>query len=803
MKPPPRPSSDIRFGPFDLNVRAGELRKEGLRIRLQDQPFQILRMLLERPGETVLREEIRDKLWPDGTVVEFDHSINAAVKRLRDALSDSAENPRYIETLARRGYRFIGEVDASESEPPPVAAGSLQSTVPLPALPNVPPKPHWRLPAGFLLATVLALIAVAWKYQQGAPARQAREVELPGIIRLVDAGKNAPAFSHILHAERVIPGDATLNRLRREISHPISIHTNPPGATIWAKPYEEPAGEWLLIGQSPLENFLLPLGYFRWKIEKPGFRTVEGGAGFQTTTLEFTLDPLGTIPSDMVHVAGGTFQLLSLNPVHLDDFWMDTYEVTNKQFKTFIEKGGYTNQQYWREKFIKNGQTLSWPEAMAGFRDSTGRPGPSTWDVGDYPAGHDDYPVAGVSWYEAAAYAEFATKQLPTVYHWYRAANQGIYSEIVLFSNYATTGPLRVGSRGGLGPFGTYDMAGNVREWCANATGNHRYILGGGWNDQRYSYTVPEAAPPFDRSPANGFRCVKQLGSFVSPALAEPIEKPVRDYRTEKPASDEVFHILSNFYSYDHTELKAVRQSVDATSTLWNVEHITLDAAYGPQRIIASLYLPKNAKPPYQTVVYFPSRSALYLGAVDDYEVKLIEFLVKSGHAVLFPVYQGMYQRRPTSPPGPSGERDRVIEQSKDLRRCLDYLETRSDIALDRIGYYGISDGARLGLILLAEEPRIRVAVLSAGGLSREHKPMEIDEINFAPRVRIPVLMLNGRYDLFSPAETDQLAMFRLLGSPLKDKRHVLFDSGHLPLHRQEIKEKLDWFDRYLGPVNR
>lgn len=111
------PASNVRFGPFELDVRAAELRKGGRRIRLQDQPFQILRMLLEHPGELVQREEIRNQLWPDGTVVEFDHSINAAVNRLRDALGDSADKPRYIETLARRGYRFIGQVEAPANRP--------------------------------------------------------------------------------------------------------------------------------------------------------------------------------------------------------------------------------------------------------------------------------------------------------------------------------------------------------------------------------------------------------------------------------------------------------------------------------------------------------------------------------------------------------------------------------------------------------------------------------------------------------------------------------------------------------------
>src|SRR5215472_9672720 len=112
------PAMNVRFGAFELNLRAGELHKEGHRIRLQEQPFQILRMLLESPGEVVSREEIRQHLWPDDTVVEFDHSINVAVKRLRDALRDSADKPRYIETIARRGYRFIGEL--KENRPAPV-----------------------------------------------------------------------------------------------------------------------------------------------------------------------------------------------------------------------------------------------------------------------------------------------------------------------------------------------------------------------------------------------------------------------------------------------------------------------------------------------------------------------------------------------------------------------------------------------------------------------------------------------------------------------------------------------------------
>jgi len=100
----------VRFGVFEVDLAQRELRRSGLRIRLQEQPFQLLAALLERPGEMVTREELRSKLWPGDTFVDFDHSLNAAIKRLRDALGESAETPIFVETIPRRGYRFIGQI---------------------------------------------------------------------------------------------------------------------------------------------------------------------------------------------------------------------------------------------------------------------------------------------------------------------------------------------------------------------------------------------------------------------------------------------------------------------------------------------------------------------------------------------------------------------------------------------------------------------------------------------------------------------------------------------------------------------
>src|SRR5262249_34100089 len=141
-----------------------------------------------------------------------------------------------------------------------------------------------------------------------------------------------------------------------------------------------------------------------------------GNFGIVPVDFSRVLDPLGKIPQGMVRVPGrGT----PAGP--LPDFFMDKYEVTNKQYREFVTAGGYRDPKYWRHEFIRDGKRLARDQAMAELVDQTGRPGPSTWSAGDYPKGQDDYPVSGVSWYEAAAYAEFTGKSLPTLHHWQAA----------------------------------------------------------------------------------------------------------------------------------------------------------------------------------------------------------------------------------------------------------------------------------------------------------------------------------------------------------------------------------------------
>src|ERR1700733_13731514 len=131
-----RPARRYRFGAFEVDSTTGELRRTGVRVKLHSQPLQVLLMLLERPGEMLTREEICRELWPDGTFVDYEHGVNSAVNRLREALGDKASNPRFVETLARRGYRFLASVERiPPAEDPTTAAAVAQISEDPPAVP--------------------------------------------------------------------------------------------------------------------------------------------------------------------------------------------------------------------------------------------------------------------------------------------------------------------------------------------------------------------------------------------------------------------------------------------------------------------------------------------------------------------------------------------------------------------------------------------------------------------------------------------------------------------------------------------
>jgi dienelactone hydrolase/cbb3-type cytochrome oxidase subunit 3 len=668
--------------------------------------------------------------------------------------------------------------------------------------------------AAAIVILVLFAAGVWWAY--GVSKRQwARYEAVPLARTLADRGDYTGAYRVALDAARYIPRKDALLHLWPDVSQLLSVRSDPPGAEVVWKPYAQMGAPWESLGRTPLENARVPMGAVRVQLRMGGYEPVEVAVDRVTSvgaipasTYEFRLHQSGSTQAHMVSVPatpGGS--TLSGVRRSMEPFEIDRYEVTNREFKTFVDAGGYRNPQYWTVAFVQDGQHRSWEEAMSQFVDPTRRPGPATWEAGSYSPGQDDYPVSGVSWYEAAAYAAFVGKSLPTIDHWLRASNLDAVASDLRFlvglSNLAAAHPQRVGASGAVNTVGLYDVVGNVREWAWNEIGGRRHILGGGWTDKAEGLAGNDNLDPFDRSIVNGFRCVRYadpvraLQEFGGPRSVERFP----DYYKIKPVSDEVFDLYKGLYAYDRKPLKPVVESVVEASDLWRREKVRFKAPYGDEDVVAYLFLPKQAKPPYQTVVYMADGGTLRPGSGETIEPE--QFILRSGRAMLYPIYKGTLDRYVKIAPGPLALRDMTITWSKDLGSSVDYLETRADIDATRLAYMGHSMGTRFAPMMLATVPRFRTAILLAGAMRPVGALPEADPVNFLPRVTIPILHVTGRYDAGYPVDVAQKPFFDLFGTPPQDKRHLVLPVGHAILvpevRTTVIREVLDWLDRYLG----
>ena len=655
-------------------------------------------------------------------------------------------------------------------------------------------RPALLVPASVAMAA--AIVAAAW---WGGTIGRARRTPaaLPEIQKFLAVDDHDGAYRVARAAIARDPDDPQLKQVWIDMTFPVTIESKPSGAEVAIKGYLTGEDAWIPLGRTPIDNHRIPIGPVRVRLTKEGYAPLDGTVVGPRHS--YVLDAVGTAPPGMVRV-----QPVSITgPATFTDFWIDRFEVTNRDFQVFVDRGGYRTREYWKQPIVDGSRTLGWEEAMGRFRDSTNRPGPATWELGRFPDGEAELPVTGVSWYEAAAYAEFAGKSLPTLSHWLAAAGltefTRNFADILLLSNFNGKGAAAAGQFKGIAPFGSYDMAGNVKEWCWNATPGGRLILGGAWNDQSYMFRDRDAKPALDRQPEYGFRLAKYLDP-LPPAATAPFEPRVRDYSKEKPISDEAFALARGLYRYDPLPLDARIESSEETPD-WRKETVSFTAGYGGERIRAYLYLPKNSLPPFQTVLYFPGGDAALLRSSRDLRLREVNFIIRSGRALLYPVYKGTYERGAQgSLGGVNAYRDLVIARVKDMQRSLDYLEQRQDVDKTKLGFYGVSLGAFTGMMFTAVDARPKASVLLGTGLTSVPFPAEIDPLNFVSRIRAATLLINGKWDFTYPLETSQKPLFRLLGA--REKHLASFDGGHIAVRvHGVIGGLLDWLDKYLGPV--
>jgi len=674
---------------------------------------------------------------------------------------------------------------------------------------------RWPLYLGLGSVVIAGTLVAATQFRQRERIRWAQNEALPQIADLVANEEYIAAFDLAEEAEPYLSSNPIMVRLWGEMARYVSLNTEPPGASVEFREYGHPESRWRHLGRTPLQTARIPYGFFVWRITRDacdGVEMASSGVVFPLADDRGTIPLLdaGAAPPGMVRVAGGEHRLdlpahLGQPAVVMDDYFIDRFEVTNRDFKPFANTA-YEDSRYWAEPFLDGGGELTWREAMDRFRDASGLHGPATWEAGSCPGGKEDFPVTGVSWVEAAAYCGSVGKVLPTVYHWDKASGSTFAARIVPESNLNGSELAKVGQFQGVGPYGTYDMAGNAREWVWNASGLRRYILGGAWDDRAAMFREPDLRSPFERSPTFGFRCMKPLDTAPLPSKLYEEIVPVPSTLEAAEVSDVEYEVIERLYRYDETPLNATIEMRDSSPEDWTKEIISVDAAYGGERLSLLIFLPKRRNPPFLPVVFFPGSWAMQALSSKQISTKEFDFVMRSGRALCYPIYKGTYERgigrQDDNPDDTSSYRDLMIMLSKDLGRAIDYLESRpQDFNSDNAAYLGYSWGAALGAILPALEPRLRVVVLDSGGYFQQLALPEADQRTFAPRVHVPVLMINGCYDSFFPVDSSQVPMFEDFGTPRTDKLHLIEPAGHTVPRPTRIRATLEWLDRYQGEV--
>jgi dienelactone hydrolase len=662
---------------------------------------------------------------------------------------------------------------------------------------------------GLVTATDLAIEVTGFGTAGRVEAALAEAI--PEIERLANEELYEEAFALARATEVEAPGLAELDEIRWTFASNVNLISQPEGAEVYRRAYGAAEAEAELLGQTPLTGVSVPSAVSVYTFSLAGHRSVERvGIGSPPVIL----DPLDESTEGMVRVDGFEVRVQG-EAIDVPDFFLDRHEVSNREYQLFVDAGGYERPERW-DPFVEDGTEVDWEEGIARLVDRTGRPGPSTWEIGALPDGQDDHPVGGLSWYEAAAYARFTGKSLPTVHHWRRAFAAGQQAYVVPLSNLEGAGSTPVGERAGISRFGTLDMAGNVREWTHNETGGQRYIMGGGWDDPAYIAIGDFAQGPFDRSPTNGVRLAvyEDEGAWLERTRAPLEERVLPDFSAEPLPPDAVFDAYLRMFDYDRTDLDPQIIAVD-TTRYWVRETVSIRAAYGNERFDVYLHIPHGAERPLRPVVWYPGSSAVVVSSIDRYRTTTFDWLIRSGRAVALPAVQGTFGRQsplvadarerglafPVSARPTVLYRDHVVQWVQDVQRTVDFLQERDDLDGGSVAYFGASWGGSMGGIVLAVEPRFKTGILRLAGYASTQAPPEVRLTAYLPRVSLPVLMMSGRYDNIYPLETSARPYFERIGTDASLKRHVISDGGHFVSRVEVIAHSLEWLDRYAGPV--
>ena len=685
------------------------------------------------------------------------------------------------------------------------------------------PRRTWRIVAAASVI-VFAIAVATWLFVRRQNIERAR-ASLANVERLSEQARYFEAWDLAQSLHPILGNDERLSRALQKMSEELTVTSTPAGANVYLQRLlpNGSDGPRELVGTTPLPKRPIARGNYILIVAKDGYaervrplntqplRVMQHVLPQPPPPIDVKLLRSNEVPARMVHVDGGPYALtgwsrISDEKVPLDPFFIDRYEVSNREFEQFVRAGGYRRRELWKEPFVKDGTTLSFDEAMALFHDTTGLHGPRNWAQGKYPPGLENHPVTDITWYEAAAYAELAGKKLPTAFQWDKAARNGMRAwtghifpwgmvesgaDITPRANFRGAGPMPVDSlAAGMSVWGAYHLAGNVAEMLRNRVDDGVGATGGGFDDATYQFGEVASYPRFFSSPKLGFRCVRETttrsGDQGAFALVTARERP----RIPPSASDAEFARLRRAYDYARTPLEM--KVIDRTESAdWIREKVTYRGALD-KTAIAYLYLPKGVRPPYRVVHFVPAGDVSRgLRTLPMSIESTVGGLIRGGRAVFGVVLEGYLERNASRGNG-------VVEDVIDLRRGLDVLAARPDVDSASIGFLNPS-AALVGYAVTALDDRYdAVALIGSSFIPIPGEAPRDDQVDFLPRIRASKLVIHGKYDEVNPLSTDGQVVFDLMRG---EKELLAYDGGHVPSNDWVMPRLIAWYDKVLGPV--
>jgi DNA-binding winged helix-turn-helix (wHTH) protein len=759
--------ADFRLGPWRVSPQLNQISRNGNRIGVQDLSMRVLVYLAGRQGRVVSKDELVENLW-SGRVVG-DEAVHRRIADLRRQLGDDSRSPAFIQTIPKKGYRLVATVSG--------VAGDSASR---------------RFRPSAVIALGVAIVVAVVATMSALSVDTANDVS-------VDT--EAPAMTRV------------------------TIETSPPGAMVYYRHYARD-GEWKTVGMSPIETEL-PVDTLQLRFVADGSRLVEMAAPNPSTLFNnvdrdyyvVELPPATDAPADMAYVpAVETIVPLFgyFNQEDLGRFYIGRTEVSNREFAEFVADGGYQAPVYWESI---DEPAFEFSMVAERFIDTTGQPGPASWVDGRFPPGSSELPVTGVSWYEAMAYARYRGMTLPTARHWARAAlgideNRWPLAPAVLeFANIEGTSPKPVSDGQAMSTWGAINLLGNVREWTTTAEGEARISAGLGFASPQWQYAMPSTSHPLQRLPDQGFRLASYIDDVPDPPMTVQARLPVVPQVT-----DDEFSKYMKMFGHDRDPKIADVATVDYVRPDhdWIRERVVITTDALPEPLPVLIFRPAGNNAGLQPIIYLPPGDS-YSGKLPSEGIDItrydIEFVVESGRALVWPIIAGTHDR--FSPrPDLRGEafikrwiRGLKIRRSE-IGTLLDYLETRPDFDAERTGLLAASFGATfVSPSIIAAESRIDTVVLMSSSLAPVDSsvfPNVVNPNTYWPRIKTPILLLNGSYDIATHVNQSRDLLLTSLGAAEDDKHGVIYDASHWPLPPHRVRDDaLAWFDRYLGPVAR